>query len=173
MRDAGLQPPTPSHNPAGVPLLDLLDVCVEWYGVVPIRQVFFDWCAVCDLSVALELGGWSEIVERLRARRAERDATLPALATSRAGCEAMPDPDEAARLKELLGGPSRRRLDLTSEDCVESVRRYLADHLPPGTRPTVKHYASVCREQGGFIWPSNFPRICGRSYSEVVQELQR
>ena len=132
-----------------------------------------DLATTAPLASPEELHGLRRAVERLRARRAERDATLPALATSRAGCEAMPDPDEAARLKELLGGPSRRRLDLTSEDCVESVRRYLADHLPPGTRPTVKHYASVCREQGGFIWPSNFPRICGRSYSEVVQELQR
>lgn len=155
LADAGLDPesvPQGGHvNPHTADVLDVLEDFLAEYGFLPPTAYFDDWCQRRDISVSRGRRLWSVILTQLRERRAAAGRWTPSKVTPGKQCPELPEQvvaDRAARRRK----PRRR---LTEEDCLESLRIYGREFLPPGRHPTQKHYRGCAAGDARLVAPSS------------------
>ena len=169
---AGLDPP-PSHTrPKGLSVVLVLDEYIERNGVVPGWDCFRAWCAACQLSVEhRRTGGWDAIVAETRAVRAARGASTPEeIVRRKRDWPALPSPEQAAVVKEKLGGPRRIQRRRGPEEVREGIRIYKAEHLRPGQQPGTRHYQACCRRDPRLVWASHLKEITGKTFTGLCAE---
>jgi len=169
----GLEPPVPFRQLPGAPLVEVIDACVDFWGVLPSYKRVQAFAKACD--IALEYRGddpWDVTLARVRHARADRGLETPGRSTRAESRRLrMPTLEEAEAIRERLGNPlQRRKLPWTVEEAHDGLRIYRDEHLGPNDRPTVAHYGSACRKDKRLVWPSSLKKTTGKSFTQLMAE---
>lgn len=144
---------------------DVLDrfICDE--GFLPPVGYFDEWCQQQDIAVTRGGRLWSSVVAEVRERRAAAGHWTPTKVRLKRDC-----PELGERISSDPTGPKRRRKRITEDDCLESLRIYGRELLPPGQHPTQKHYRGCAATDRRLVAPSSLQRF-GR-FQELCQRVE-
>jgi hypothetical protein len=171
LTDVGLGAPVVSKRESGLPVVVVLDACIDEWGVLPGKEAFRRWAKTCGLSVQRMDDRWADVVAEVRRLRADRGLKTPDLVTSRLKeLPPLPSPDQAAMIRARLGGPRRIMGRRPATDVEESLQIYAEEHLRPGQKPSQRNYMEACRADKRLMWPSGLVDKSGKNLTTLFRE---
>ena len=167
-----LEPPVPFRQQPGALLIEVIDVCTDFWGVLPGRRAARAFAISCDVALQFRPDGWNSLLDEVREARTARGVETPEqVVRSESDWPPMPTAEQASEIRARLGEPLRhRRPPATVEHCHAGLRIYRSEHLGPDDQPTTTHYMAACRKDKRLVWPSTLTKTTGKTFTKLMAE---